>query len=146
MRPKHALMLASVFAGLAGAAALGLRAWPAAGSPHQMRTVLVIGGGGSPAVPEVAQRLCRASAPCLNGAGGIDVTVLLAGVAPRGPTQAIVLTDRNCMTDAYGISHCRNTLRLQGGQTITVRHDHDMQRYPCLTSGETVRVVDTNTT
>jgi hypothetical protein len=51
-----------------------------------------------------------------------------------------VLTDEDCAAGEHGISHCRNTLRLPDGKTLTVRNPHRMSEVPCMTPGETVRV------
>lgn len=70
-------------------------------------------------------------------------TRLAGGMMPAGPTTATVLTDEDCEPDAAGISHCRNRLILADGQTIEVRHLHNMGMVPCLAPGEQVRVVPT---
>lgn len=66
--------------------------------------------------------------------------LLLSGKLPAGVVNATVLTDEDCAPDAEGVSHCRNKLRLPGGQTIEVRHPHRMHDVPCMTPGESVRV------
>lgn len=66
--------------------------------------------------------------------------LLLDGRLPPGVVKATVLTDENCAPDANGVSHCRNELRLPGGETIVVRHPHRMDQVPCMVPGETVRV------
>ncbi len=40
-----------------------------------------------------------------------------------------------------GMSHCVIALRLADGRTTAVRHDHDMRSVPCLTPGETIRLI-----
>ncbi len=105
------------------------------------RTVVVTEPGKPTQSPLVLARQCGSTPYCHNGAGGIDVVALLAGVPPTTTMTAVVLTDTNCMPDGAGISHCVNTLRLADGGLLTVRHDHNMRLYPCLTSGETVRLV-----
>jgi len=66
--------------------------------------------------------------------------LLLDGKLPTGVVNATVLTDEDCAPDTDGVSHCRNKLRLPGGQTIEVRHPHRMHEVPCMSPGETVRV------
>jgi hypothetical protein len=69
------------------------------------------------------------------------VVDLLAGALPRqGRVTAVVLSDTDCTPDARGLSHCTNELLLADGERISVRDNHDMRRYPCLTPGETVEV------
>lgn len=60
------------------------------------------------------------------------------GTLPAGTVKATVLTDENCEPDAQGISHCRNRVRLASGQTVSLRHPHDMNQVPCLAPGEKV--------
>jgi hypothetical protein len=60
------------------------------------------------------------------------------GKLPGGTLQATVLTDEDCAPDRQGISHCRNVVRLAGGQTVVLRHPHNMTKVPCLAPGETV--------
>ena len=52
----------------------------------------------------------------------------------------VVLSDDQCQPDADGISHCLNTIRLASGETLTVRHPHDMAKVACLAPGERVMV------
>jgi len=66
--------------------------------------------------------------------------LLLRGRIPVGIITATVLTDEDCAPDVQGVSHCRNALRLPGGDTIEVRHPHRMHDVPCMTPGEIVRV------
>ena len=63
----------------------------------------------------------------------------LRGAAPAGPADGVVLADENCEPDRNGISHCLNSVRLDAGGTLTVRHDHAMHDDPCLSPGERVR-------
>lgn len=141
MKPRIYLAAALI----AGGTLLAVLARPQALQPRpeaaRLRTVLVIEPGRPAVSPLVRSRQCGGTAACRNGEAGIDVTALLAGAPPASLTTATVLTDTDCMPDRVGISHCVNTLRLAGGATLTVRHDHDMRLYPCLTAGETVRVV-----
>lgn len=71
-----------------------------------------------------------------------SVTNLHAGLEdgqlPGGPVEATVLTDEDCAPDEQGISHCRNAVRLASGQTVVLRHSHDMHQVPCLAPGERV--------
>jgi hypothetical protein len=60
------------------------------------------------------------------------------GTLPSGTVKATVLSDENCEPDAQGISHCRNRVRLASGQTLTLRHPHDMNKVPCLAPGEKI--------
>ena len=145
---KHGVYLGAAL--IAGATLAGALAWsqvapptPAAPAQHAaaLRAVVVVRPRQPTTSPLVRARECRTGLACENGAGGIDVAVLLAGTPPAIATTATVLTDTNCMPDPAGISHCHNVLRLADGSMITVRHDHDMRRYPCFTAGETVRVV-----
>lgn len=60
------------------------------------------------------------------------------GQLPAGSVQATVLTDEDCAPDQEGISHCRNEVQLASGQTVVLRHSHNMQLVPCLAPGEEV--------
>ena len=68
---------------------------------------------------------------------------LIAGRLPDAPTMAEVMTDTDCSPDARMISHCRNEMRLPSGETIVVRHPHDMRDVPCLAPGEYVQLIPT---
>ena len=57
--------------------------------------------------------------------------------------MAEVMTDTDCSPDAQMISHCRNEMRLSNGETIVVRHPHDMRDVPCLAPGEHVQLIPT---
>ena len=96
-----------------------------------------------PADPRLAALDCIGRPrTCRNGANGLTLAYSLKGRVPRTPMLATVLTDVNCEPDRYGISHCLNELRLLGdGRRITVRHDHNMHEFSCLTPGERVRVL-----
>ncbi len=63
---------------------------------------------------------------------------LVKGQIPGGTVKATVLSDENCAPDEQGISHCLNRVRLPDGQTVTVRHPHNMNDVPCLVPGEKV--------
>ena len=52
-----------------------------------------------------------------------------------------VMTDSECTPDAQMISRCRNVVRLASGETIVLRHPHDMTKIPCLAPGERVRLL-----
>jgi hypothetical protein len=60
------------------------------------------------------------------------------GTLPDGTVTGTVLTDEDCAPDQQGISHCRNEVHLDSGQTVVLRHPHDMQLVPCLAPGEEV--------
>lgn len=138
------LAIAAVLAGVALASTLSYLSSPSHGATAPPRTVLVADSAKPlPRTPAVTARDCIGRPrTCANGADGITIAYSLKGRAPRTPMLADVLTDENCEPDRYGISHCLNELRLLGNaRRITVRHDHDMHRFPCLTPGERVRVV-----
>ncbi|HEU5102398.1 MAG TPA: hypothetical protein VFU22_25420 [Roseiflexaceae bacterium] len=78
--------------------------------------------------------------PGISGETGPLMTTLVRGQYPDGATQATVRTDENCAADAEGVSHCLNELDL-GGTTIVVQHHHKMSLTPCLTPGETVKLM-----
>jgi len=67
--------------------------------------------------------------------------VLESGNLPAAPTSAVVLSDLECTPDAQGVSHCLNELRLESGETLTVRHNHRMHDVPCLQPGEVVQLL-----
>ena len=67
--------------------------------------------------------------------------MLERGALPSGRTTAVVLSDTECAPDASMISRCRNELRLADGNTVVVRHPHDMRNVPCLAPGERINVV-----
>lgn len=130
-----------------GIGALVIATWPSDSSNSSepksldaLRQVVVITDAGEARSSEVVSRLCGASSNCLNGKGNVDVAMLRYGEIPDQPIRATVVTDNNCTPDIYGISHCTNRLLLADGQMIEVRHDHNMQRYPCLQPGEVVSV------
>lgn len=104
------------------------------------RTVIIVDPQRPPAASVVQTRLCTRSPLCENGKDGIDVVERQSGRLPAGAMPATVLSDTNCAPDSYGISHCRNVLRLANGDRIVVRHSHNMSLYPCLAPGETVSV------
>ena len=136
-----------IAAGLAAvtlASALSYFSGPSQGATAPLRTVLVADSAKPlPRAPAVTARDCIGKPrTCANGADGVTLVYSLKGRAPRTPMLATVLTDTNCEADQYGISHCLNELRLLGnGRRITVRHDHNMHMFPCLTPDERVRVV-----
>ena len=72
-----------------------------------------------------------------------EIVHVVTGTMPSRAMAAVTLTDENCQPDARGMSHCLNELQLANGQTILVRHDHDMRVVPCLTPGEKVQVAPT---
>ena len=113
---------------------------PDTDSPEEPSTVIVINKDASAGSALVQDRLCGASSSCQNGEDGIAVAVLIGGTMPATTTTAVVQTDTDCNPDTYGISHCSNILKFADGSLIEVRHDHNMQAYPCLDPGETVTV------
>jgi len=129
---------------LAGALAFWL--WPSAEHPGAKedggRTVLVAAGAAVlPKTRFYALRDCLGNpTTCVNGAEGVVLTYTVSGRVPRSAATATVLTDGNCEPDRYGVSHCLNKLRLDGGETLVVRHDHNMGNDPCLAPGERVAV------
>jgi hypothetical protein len=76
--------------------------------------------------------------------GDILLTDLLNGEVPAGARQATVLSDSNCEPDENGISHCLNHLQI-GDRQVLVQHHHDMRVVPCLSPGETVNIIDSET-
>ena len=140
---KIALFVSAVVLA-AGAALYAASSDNAPGSSGQafatLRHVIVIAKGAVPRSGAVADRLCGDSSGCINGKNAVDVVVLQRGAIPGRPIRAIVETDLNCAPDYYGISHCTNDLLLADGTRLQVRHDHNMQIYPCLKPGEIVMV------
>lgn len=94
-------------------------------TPASQRVVLVAPGG--PVEPSLP--------------GGVLHVWLLRGKLPSKAVEARVLTDEECEPDAAGISRCLNQLLMPSGETLVVRHPHDMSIVPCLSPGERVRVV-----
>jgi hypothetical protein len=78
--------------------------------------------------------------PGISGETGPLMTTLVRGQYPDGASQATVRTDENCAADGDGVSHCLNELGL-AGTTIVVQHHHKMSLTPCLTPGETVKLM-----
>lgn len=146
MRNLNKIMLAATVLVLAAGATFYVGLSPSSNTTDGttpgawMHRVIVIAADAIPATETVRSRRCGLSPDCRNGADNIDVTVLESGQMPQHAMLALVQTDTNCAPDAYGISHCSNQLLLADGRTITVRHDHNMARFPCLKPGETVRV------
>jgi hypothetical protein len=60
------------------------------------------------------------------------------GHLPGGEVGGMVMTDEDCAPDEHGVSHCRNLVRLDSGQTVALRHPHNMTYVPCLEPGERV--------
>lgn len=71
---------------------------------------------------------------------GQPLHVKLISAATFRDQSGVVLSDDQCQPDSAGISHCLNTIRLASGQTISVRHPHDMRSVACLTPGEHVAI------
>ena len=130
VRVRRAAGAAITLLALAGALSL----WPRGAVEHQDasspdgRSVLVAEGGAQlPPTQFYGRRDCIGNpTTCVNGAGGIVLTYVVAGSPPVTPVAATVLTDENCEPDRSGVSHCINRLRLASGRTLTVRHDHNM--------------------
>lgn len=78
--------------------------------------------------------------PGTSNDAGYLMANLRAGQIPEGAAEAVVLSDTNCAPDAEGISHCLNDLQI-GNVIVTVQHHHDMAAVPCLSPGETVRLL-----
>jgi hypothetical protein len=97
-----------------------------------------------PAAPEAIRILVVAPAgqtlPQLSGGGGVLMANLVRGQLPAEATQATVQTDENCAPDQQGISHCLNQLTV-GTLAMTVQHHHAMSTTPCLSPGETVKLL-----
>lgn len=73
--------------------------------------------------------------------GGVLRVWLLRGEIPATAVAARVLSDEECEPDAAGISRCLNRLLMPSGDTLVVRHPHNMENVPCLAPGERVQVV-----
>lgn len=78
--------------------------------------------------------------PGTSNPAGVLMTNLREGHIPAGATTATVMSDANCDPDVNGISHCLNDLNI-GGIVVTVQHHHAMTEVPCLSPGETVRLM-----
>jgi hypothetical protein len=76
----------------------------------------------------------------LRTAAAPEIVHVITGTAPAHAMGAATLTDESCQPDNAGVSHCLNELKLANGQTIVVRHDHNMHAMPCLNPGEHVQV------
>jgi hypothetical protein len=124
-RLTAALIFASLAAGLAacggGGASLSTTAGTHAVPGEVERTVVVFNHEPAPS-----------PSPTMLHAG------LEEGQLPGEFVEATVLTDEDCMPDAQGISHCRNEVLLPDGQTVVLRHPHNMQLVPCLAPEEKV--------
>lgn len=146
MTRKHLVVWVSAAIGaaaLATAAGLALfsgseppAAHPQAPAPPSRTVVVFFGAEALP--PALKARACGPRAGCANGQASLSLVSFVGGDRPPATGTAKVLTDTNCEPDAYGISHCLNALRLQGGGSLVVRHAHDMHAYPCLAPGDTV--------
>ena len=78
--------------------------------------------------------------PGTSNAAGYLMANLRSGTLPANAATAVVRTDANCQPDQDGISHCLNELQI-GTTILTVQHHHNMQQVPCLTPGETVKLM-----
>lgn len=85
-------------------------------------------------------RDCGPRPGCANGQARLSLVRFVGGDRPPARGLAKVLTDTSCDPDAYGVSHCLNTLQLPDGRSLVVRHSHDMHMFPCLAPGDTVRL------
>lgn|GEM_PF-1626827 len=138
------LAMAAVIVGLAGIVSI----WPDLPNAEAnkikvakgLRTVIVLGAAETPTSDVVRVRQCRPWLECKNGQDGIDIVFLKMGRVPDRPIKAVVESDTDCAPDQSGNSHCSNRLRLANGESFEVRHDHDMQIYPCLMPGEAVEL------
>lgn len=78
--------------------------------------------------------------PGTSNAEGFLMANLRTGMLPAGAATALVLSDANCDPDKDGVSHCLNQLQI-GTSVVTVQHHHQMHLVPCLTPGETVKLM-----
>lgn len=78
--------------------------------------------------------------PGLSENSGVLISSLIEGDLPADAALATVVTDTNCAPDEQGVSHCLNQLEF-GTTQVLVQHHHKMSEVPCLTPGETVRVL-----
>jgi hypothetical protein len=133
-----AVALAIVLAALAFGGGSATTGHPQAIAPPT-RTV-VVSFGKEKLSPALAARDCGPRPGCANGQARLSLVRFVGGDRPPANGLAKVLTDTNCDPDAYGISHCLNTLRLPDGHSLVVRHSHDMHMFPCLAPGDTVEL------
>lgn len=97
-------------------------------------------GGHGAAAAEIRTVLVGSSDRAdISAPGGPVITRLVSGRVPA-KTDAVVLSDEDCVPDRKGVSHCLNRLRLADGSTVAVRHNHRMSEVPCLSPGERVQV------
>jgi len=98
---------------------------PESSAARQLRTVAVYS---------------TADEPSPSTPGSVIRVKIERGKLPQGQSRGTVVTDENCEPDADGISHCLNRIRFDGGESIEVRHPHDMSKVACLAPGERVEV------
>ena len=134
-----ALILLVVIAG-AYALGIGRNSVPTAKTVRPVGRLVVVASGTLPSDPKVAERNCLRSPDCRNGAGGTVLVQLVKGKVPLSVQSGRVLTDESCTPDKYGISHCLNKVEFANGETLVVRHNHNMMNDPCLSPGERIRV------
>ncbi len=81
-----------------------------------------------------------------NGKGGQHVLQIAEGNAPpiNVRVAGTVTSDTDCDPDAQGLSHCHNNIDLGNGRSITVIHNHAMQRHPCLAPGQRLSIAGLN--
>lgn len=77
-----------------------------------------------------------------NGRDGTYLVHIVAGKPLQGTStvRGVVTSDTSCEPDALGFSHCHNGIDLADGASLDVVDTHQMNRHPCLTPGEDVRV------
>jgi hypothetical protein len=102
-------------------------------------TLVIAAGLASPAQADPGAGRNKAIA-VLRTAAAPEIVHVITGTPPAHAMEAVTLTDESCQPDNAGVSHCLNKLKLASGQTIVVRHDHNMHTVPCLTPGEHVHV------
>lgn len=75
-----------------------------------------------------------------NGRGGRYLLQVIQGQSPDADKTIVgtVTSDTDCDADADGLSHCRNTIELPGGEKITVIDTHQMHSYRCLGEGDKI--------
>jgi hypothetical protein len=98
----------------------------------------------SAAVPETARTVTvSATMPSPSAHARRLSAMLETGAMPPEPMMAEVMSDTDCAPDGQMVSRCRNEMELANGDTIVVRHPHDMRDVPCLAPGERVRLIPT---
>lgn len=128
---------------LLGIAAAAL-AWPERSHhkvQHSAPPEQVAASSGHEAHAASERTVLVADKPQLGANEGVLTVGLERGtMPPASEVDAEVLTDENCTPDAQGVSHCRNEIRMEGGKTVRIQHDHRMHEVPCLVPGERLRL------